>query len=53
MNQLNGERDARIREMAVLESNMTDQRETLTSLAANSAQLTSSVRENGSKLSSK
>ena len=39
MNELSGERDARIREMAALQNSVTEQRETVTSLATNSAQI--------------
>ena len=39
MNELGGERDARIREMAALQNSVREQSETLTSLATNSAQI--------------
>ena len=53
MNKLSGERNARIREIAVLQNSTMNRHETLTSFVTNSVDvLTNSVRENGSKLSS-
>ena len=53
MNELSGERNARIREMAALRNSTTNRHETLTSFVTSSVDvLTKSVRENGSKLSS-
>ena len=39
INQLRGECDARIREMATLQNSVTEQRETLTSLTSNTVQI--------------
>ena len=53
MNELSGERNARIREIAVLQNSTMNRHETLMSFVTNRVDvLTNSVRENGSKLSS-
>ena len=51
MNELRGEREARIREMTTWNNSLTDQRETLTSLASNTAQIRRDVNNVATNIS--